>query len=404
MRKTFAIFLLMTLVLATSLVAASDLNVDVYEVRFDGLDIENQVSVAAGEAGELIPIDVYFTADENASDVEVSAWIQGDRSNSAERDFADLIEDKSYHARLGLILTDDIDPEEELTLYVRIETDAGNWEEAYTIGLQRKPYVADLLFVEFDSQAKAGSSVPVDVVVKNLGRHELEDLIVSVRIPELGVSKRAYFGDLTPVDSCDHEDEDDCDKEDAEERRLYLKIPTNANPGVYEVEVITYNDDAESYVRSNIEIVGAEDESTVVVPVTSKEFDVGQVVEYDLLIVNSGSNIAVYEIVPEVTEGLMVSADKTVVTVRAGSSEVVNLKVKASEKGTYSFAVNVNSENDLVQRVVMNATVMPSSFGGSNVAILTIVLVIIFIVLLIVLIVLLTRRPERMEELEESYY
>ena len=395
------------------IVAANNL-VTIHEVRLNGINITSGSNIVAGESGEVVPISIYFTANENASEVEISAWIQGHRDEAVEKDFKDLIEGKDYIGRLSLKLPEDIDPEEELTLYVRIETDAGNWEESYTVGMQRKPYEAAVLFVSVDKTIEAGRSVPVDVVIKNLGRHDLDDLIVRVGIPELGISKSAYFGDLTPTDKCTIElqltnstvvlEGEDCDdNEDARERRIYLDIPENVDAGVYELVVEAYNSKTSESVKENVAIVGTETASNVLIPVSTKEVETGKTTTYDLIIVNPTSKIGVYEIIPETVEGVIVTVPQPIVTVTAGGSKTVQVRVTAgSKEGTYPFSLDINSNNQLIKKVTLTANVTEKVFA-SNVTILTIVLAIIFVVLLIVLIVLLTRKP-RTEEPEESYY
>jgi hypothetical protein len=402
MKTTFLVALI-ALMAVISLVVVSamstdELDLNLHQIKVNDIDVTNG-SIVAGEAGEVVPVSIYFTADENASDVQISAWIQGHRSGAAEEDFRDLISGNDYIGRLSLKLPSDIEPEEEFTLYVRIESDEGNFEQSFRVGMQREPYNADVLFVETDNTIKAGSSTPVDIVVKNLGRHDLEDLVVAVSIPELGISKRAYFGDLTPTDECN----DDCNKEDATERRLYLEIPANVKAGVYEMSIQAYNSHTDSLVKKNVAIAGTEQTSSVLVPVTSKGIATGETVTYDLIVTNPGDRLGVYEIIPETVEGLVVTVSQPIVTVQAGDSKTVQVQVTAGNKeGTYAFALDVNSNGQLVQRVSLSANVTGKAIT-SNVTILTIVLAIVFVVLLIVLIVLLTRKPAK-EELEESYY
>jgi hypothetical protein len=141
---------------------------------------------------------------------------------------------------------------EGLTLYVRISDKNNEVEEGYSIMLQRETYAYEFLQADAPIKASAGEIIAVDVVLKNVGNNELEDSFVSVAIPELGVSKKAYFGDLTPSDCAD----DDCDKEDARERRVYLVIPTDAKTGDYTIEVKASNYDANAVVKKVISIAG----------------------------------------------------------------------------------------------------------------------------------------------------
>lgn len=401
----FLIAIVSVLALVANVVASDDLNITPNEVYFDGIQINSGSNVVSVEAGQTVPVRIYFTANEDAEEVQVSAWLQGERSNAVEQDFADLIVDSDYNARLSLAVPSDLDEiDEDLTLYVRIESDSGNWEEAFTIRLQRAPYKADVLFIDVDSNVKAGSSVPVDIVISNMGRHELDNVIVAARISSLGIQKQAFFGDLSPTD-----DEDDFgeDATDAVERRMFLSIPANVQPGIYALEVEAYNSDTSASITKNIAISNSETESRILTSVTGKDIARGGSATYDLIVVNSGSNIGVYEIVPGTATNLVVSVDQPILTVAAGSSKVVKVNVQAGDNtGTYPFTIDVTSDGQLVNKVSLSANVVSKTavVGSSNVVILTVVLAVVFIVLLIVLIVLLSRKPEKTEEFGESYY
>jgi len=370
---------LAVIALATTFVsAANSLDITVNEIKVNGMEIPD-FDVAA-EANEVVPVTLQFTANENASDVKVSAWISGESKDRVEISFRDLVEGKEYVARLALGLPSKIDPEEDKTLILRIESDAGDWESDsnLVLGMQRAPYNANLIFAELDSTVQAGSSVPVDIVVKNDGRHNIEDLVVEVSIPELGISKKAYFGDLVPVDECDDED---CNHQDSVEGKISVKIPSNAKTGTYQVNIKASNDDTDSIIKKQITVVGSELEASVIVPVSTKELSKGDSADYDVVIVNSGSNIAVFELVPATTEDLIVSVANPVVTVQAGSSQTVKVNAKTLKEGTYSFAVDVNSDNALVKKVNFTAKVASKPLA-SNTVVLTIVLAIILVVLL----------------------
>ncbi len=386
------------LTLTTLVVADNSLNVSDVRIFVDDFEVDG-VSGVSVEAGDVVPVEIFFKAGKNATDVEVSAWVEGERSDAAEKDFADLIEGKSYHARLSLRFPEDLDEtEEDLTLFVRIEADGGSFEDEFDINVQREPDKASIIFAETVREVEAGSSFPVDIVLKNLGRHELDDAIVRVSIPELGISRRAYFGDLVAV-----EDNGDNDDEDARERRIYLRIPSNVESGVYDLVIEGGNEDSVDRMETSISIAGAEGATKVIVPVKSREIAQGDTETYEVIIVNKGNSVGVYEVMPQTSENIVVSVDNPVVTVPAGESKTVNIRVKGLEEGTHSFGVDVTADNNLVESVALTGSVTGET-QVSDIAILTIVLAIIFVVLLIVLIVLLTRKPTAEEELEESYY
>lgn len=401
--KAILVFLIAILAITVMPLLASAVQIGSLAVNIDTVSIKGVDTIAqtiSGEAGETIPLRVVFTANEDISDVKVRMYISGYRefiSESTKR--TKVFNGTTYSELLSLKLPSDINPSEDYTLYVRVETKTGYAEESYKLKVQRESYNLEVLNAEVARSATAGSTLNVDVVLKNRGIENLDDSFVIVRIPALGVEKKAYFGDMAPTDLCN-----DCDKQDVSERTLSIKIPSDAKAGIYTLEIEAYNGDSTVTTTKSIVVTGSEQISEVLTAVTGKEVAAGSTATYDLVIINSGDRIAVYEIVPETAQNLIVSVDEPIVTVPADSSRIVKVNAKAGEvTGTFNFAVNVNSQDKLVKRVNLSANVTKASVA-SNVVILTIVLAIVFIVLLIVLIVLLTRKPEKVEEFGESYY
>jgi uncharacterized membrane protein len=408
--KTMFGFLLavFTVALFASFASAASLQLSGFTVEVNDLEVTNGNVAIVG--GDVLPVEIFFTAGEDATDVEVSAWIQGFRSETrVDRAFADLLDGSRYRSKLSVPVPVDLDEDEaterELTLIVRIESDEGNYEEEFTLQAQRQSHNLDLLLVEFDSVTKVDSTLPVSVVVKNFGRHEEEDTFVTISIPALGISKTTFFEDLNPIDVCN--DDGDCDKSDSRERRIFLTIPNGVAPGIYDVKITAVSEDAETTVIKPLSIVGTPVEGQVLANPAGKTFAVGESATYEMILVNTGNKIAIYNLVPEAHEALSVTLSDTLTTVPAGSSKTVLVTVKANREGTFNFGVTAVSDG-FSQTALYTATVNGRSSGVSgtsnNVVALTVVLAIIFVVLLIILIVLLTRKPERSEEFGESYY
>jgi uncharacterized membrane protein len=293
--------------------------------------------------------------------------------------------------------------DKEYTLYITVENPKTKDEWQFDFKVQRESYKLDVISFEFDRTASAGETLDIDVVIKNFGFHDLDDTFVKVNIPELGVSKKAYFGDLSPKNEKDKERGDD----DTVVGTLKVQIPSNAAAGVYEVELEAYNADSEVSTMKELVVLGAEQQSRVFVPIKSKEVTRNTEASYSLIIVNSGDEIGVYNVIPETAEGVSVTVSEPIVTVAAGSSRTVELMVRGTSTGTKSFAVSVNQDGKVIERIPLTANVVGgglSTGGSDNTVILTAILVIIFVVLLVVLIILLTRKPAKTEEFGESYY
>jgi hypothetical protein len=413
-----AVIALMTLTIVSA--DSHDLTTGSWSVEIDGTPV-TESDIAGIEAGETVPIEITFKAADCVDDVWVKAEIEVDGEEVEDRTGRfDLIEDSWYTKRLTLDVPEDIeDRTDEITLTITI-TDGDDKEDMeYTILLQRETYNVDFLDIDMPSEAEAGSVVAFDVVLKNWGSQDLEDVFVRVSVPDLAVSKKVYFGDIDPLDECeDWEDEcdghdnckysfKDCDWEDAAERRVYLTIPASASSGVYDVEIEAYNSDSSANLKRSLIVSGKEDATNVLTGASSKTLDIGEEVTYDIVIVNSGSSMKVYTLTPEQISGLIVDVDP-VVTVPADASRTVRVRVKATEsaeEGTHLVKINVESDGELIQQANLSANVERGTAQVANsVVVLTIVLVIIFVVLLIILIVLLTKRPATMETEETSYY
>ncbi|MEK6856193.1 MAG: hypothetical protein AABX66_03490 [Nanoarchaeota archaeon] len=356
-------------------------------------------------AGQSLPVKVVFTSTVNMSDVRVKAWISGDQEYAVSSDRFDVLATSVYSKFMSVQAPSNIDPAENLKLEISVEskTDGEVAHAQVSLATQRESYTVEILSVAMDPTVNAGSNIPIDLVLKNRGMHFAEDTFVKASIPILGIERKAYFGDLSPVDQGDNGDHPA--NQDAAERTMLLSIPAGAPAGIYTVQIEAYNADSSSVVTKKIAVVGASGDSRVVSSAVSKTFAVGDKASYSVTLVNSGNQARVYDVSFEAPADLTVSADETVFVVPAGSSKTVKVEASADKAGTYSFVVNLNSDGELVKKQSFEAQVKGSSVSGVNTTVvLTVILAIVFVVLLVVLIVLLTRKPQKTEEFGESYY
>jgi len=391
------VFLVVALAVAFISLSSVSAFASITGVEVNGVDALTNGRDVAVFAGEVLPIRVFFDGTDYSEDARVKVWISGNRDYTFSSQ------------RFDVQVPSDIDPSEPLMLEVSVESRNGGVADTVEIDLaaQRESYLVQALDVNMPTQVTAGEMLSADVVLKNRGRQFAEDTFVTVRIPALGVSNRVYFGDLSDIDQPLRDGSDDrLDKEDAAQRRVTLNIPANAPSGVYNVEFEVYNADYGETVTKRIAIVGASENSMVVLSSTSKTFAVGETASYTITLVNTGNKVRVYELEVIPSTGLKANVDESVVAVPAGSSKTVKVDVTATEAGKKTITVNVNSNGELVESKSLIANVEGrSGITGTNATVvLTVVLAIIFVVLLVVLIVLLTRKPEKKEEFGESYY
>ena len=368
-------------------------------------------------AGDRVPVRVVFEASddvdeflEETRDVQIVVWISGERAHAVESDRFDALEGKTYARTILVELPFDLDEnlEESRRLEIAVESDEEGTADETSIDLtvQRESYLLEILAVNMPQDVKAGQSLTLDIVLKNRGRQLAEDTFLRIRIPELGLETQTYFGDLSSVDTGG----DEVDREDAVERRTYIRIPADAPLGLYNVVIEAFNSDSFTSLEKRVLVGGAQEDTLVVTPSNSKTFSTGDTAVYELTLVNRGSVVRVYNIVADAPKGLNIDLSDTVIVVPAGSSKTVEISAASTLRDDYSFTAIINSDGKVVSDETFTATVTEGN-GSSGVKstdnaaiLLTVILAIVFIVLLVVLIVLLTRKPEQKEEFGESYY
>jgi hypothetical protein len=240
---------------AVNSVMAGYLDVSFNDVKVNDVQMYSGWNTLAGSPGETIPVVVQFTSYEDVQDVKLSVWIDGYKSEvSASTSRFDVKNGSTYIKRLSLTLPSVEDMEgltEGLTLYVRLADRSDETEMSYDMNMERDNYALEFLSVDAPSQASAGEIIALDVVLKNTGSRNADDTFVTAAIPELGVAKKAYFGDLVAQDNTDSND-----NEDARERRVYLVVPSDTKSGDYMIEVKASNYDSAATVKKVISITG----------------------------------------------------------------------------------------------------------------------------------------------------
>lgn len=367
-------------------------------IEIDGMNINNNPSVIAGED---VTVKVTFTSSVTTTGVRIKAELEGDKDSvEVMTGSFDVEAGHTYTKSLKLEVPFELKDvtSDDLELSVRIwNSDYESEYENMALRTQRPSYNPVVKSISVAQSVDAGETFPVDILVKNMGYNDLEDLYVTVGIPTLGVQKTAYFGDLVTKESCT----EDCEEEDTVSGRIYLEIPYGVEAGIYNLEVLVENDDVESTFVRQIAIENNLPEN-VIVTSDKKTVAVGQEAEYTLLLVNPTDSLLVYTIVAESNGEVSSSVDSAVVAVPAGSSKTVTVTAMAKSEGEYNFDVNVFSNEKLVEKVTLNLNA--EGRAVNPIVVLTVVLAIIFLVLLVVLIVLLGRKPQKTEEFGESYY
>ena len=416
-KKYLVSFLAVVAILVVvSSVGASDLansvRVDVDGTTVYGTASSDSLSV---QAGDSVQVDVWFTALQYDRNVMINAEIRGHGANAnVDSTLFNVEQNKSYKKTLTITVPNELkdDLSNEFSLKIKIEGDKyANDEIVIPLRIQRATYDVAIKSVSVDQTLQAGKTFPVQIVLKNIGYNDLNDLYVTAKIATLGLQKSSYFGDLVAITCNDNADygqlEGDaadlpygydtlhrkCVKDGVESvsGTLNLALPYDVQAGKYNLEITVQNGDTTS--TQNVEVVVQNDfDSTV--------FKSGN----SIWLVNPTDNVLGYRLVAESPATL----SDTIVFVPAGGSKTVT--VDPNTQGEYNFKVNVFSlKGETLNSIEFSGntsgkTATESATKTSPIVILTVVLAIIFIVLLIVLIVLIGKKPEKSGEFGESYY
>jgi len=371
MVSILAIVFVMSLVVSVSAAEeiATNLNIKVND------DLaSDDISVVAGED---ITIKVMFNALVDASDVTVKAEIEGNKVDSSTLSDPFDIENglrysRSLDVNVPYELKDEVSDDVTLTITVKQGSNFKTVDE-YTVRVQRPSYNADVMSIVTANTIEAGETFPVDVVLKNVGYNDLEDVYMTVELSALnGVERTVYFGDLVAI-----EDTDDEDDSTTVSGRINLQMPYNVEPGIYVLDVEASNDDFD--VKASKQIIVENSFPNTVIKAGN-----------DLLIVNPTDKLVVYRVVFPDSEQF--------VTIDSGSSKTVQVIPDSDD-----YTVNVvDMDGELVNTFTFSA--VEDASVTSPIVVLTIILAIVFLVLLVVLIVLIGKKPEKVEEFGESYY
>ena len=347
--------------------------------------------VASVIAGDTVTVRVEFTAvadfdlvtpeiQDSISNVRLRAEIEGNEGDvTAVTPYFDVEAGKTYVKTLTIKVpsVDNKDNvKEAMTLNLKLWNAGSETKvESLNLNVQREAYTVDVVSVNVDSSLNAGEVFPVEVMLKNTGYNDLEDVYVTVKIDALGIAKTAYFGDIVSVNHVDKNNDD----VDTVSGKVYLTLPFDVKEGKYTLEVVVKNSDTTVTETEEVFIANSFPEEVIKVA-------------NGLFLINPSTELRMYKVVTP--------SDETIVSVQAGTSKTVD--VKATSAGYTVTVTRMNGE------VVGTFSFDASSSGqlivnGSPVVVLTAILAVVFLILVVVLVVLMTKKPKKSEE-SESYY
>jgi len=272
MMKRLVLALMFVLSILSVPVLADSSNYEITNVGINGQSYQDIVYV---ERGDSVSVEVYFTGTGETTDVNMKAWIGGYEYDNVQvsSEMFDVQDGVSYKKTLKVEVPEDLDANQEYTLYVEIYDDIDVETYTATILVSKVRHSLEIQDVLVDSNVDAGDYTTATVRLENLGDKKEEDIKVTVSIPELGVEESTFLDELTN-NEIDNEDE-----ESSGDVSLTFQIPADAESGDYEVQVsVSYNkgydslEEATSISVASANAAETEDSSvTVVVEETEEE-------------------------------------------------------------------------------------------------------------------------------------
>ncbi|MCL6500576.1 MAG: hypothetical protein K6T16_00895 [Candidatus Pacearchaeota archaeon] len=397
--------------------------------------ITTQIATPGLERGGTTEVKVTFMANTNLEESKVKAWIGGYHDDiEAETSLFDVFANNTYTRTLNLEIPKDIDAKDTYTLHVDIQQkhDLSGIDEAdIDTTVQKIANVIDILGVELYDSAHyygtctgcaktfdAGTTLYVDVAVKNRGNYEAEDVYVRVTINELYIERTVYLGDL--------EASDEDDDEDAKSITVALQIPKNAR-GVYTLQVRAYNDEVSDTEFRDliIERLGEEEKEepregrVEMTPlITTNEIEVGKGAVYTIRVTNFGNSREDFVVSTVGTqggcEGACTGWGETIInpqsfSLNPGESRIVNVYLAVAENaivGEHTFSARIENGEEAKQfSFVANVTKPKGRLAPDLKTILMIVGIVLAVAVIVLLVILLTsKKSAEKTEVEESYY
>jgi len=400
-------------ILAMNVVATNqNVAVDYIEVNGDELELSNGYDINyAFERGEDINIKVRVRAFEDAEDVQIDADIKGYEYASYETDLIsdststfDLDENDTVSKNLKLQIPIKAD-KDYYKLRIRVADRFGDSDE-YTYSLHVKGVDrADAIEIKDYSFSPsntiyAGRSLLANVKLKNYGDRDLDDITVTVSIPELNVRDTATLDEL------------DADESETVEE-LLLRVPMNANPGDYQIKIMVEYDEYESATVTDIitvecyeDVVDVVDEATIVnVPSSTDMTEAGAV--FPISIKNNGAKDTIYSLGVSGVNWAEYRFDPAAdFIVESGMSKTVYLYLTADkiDAGEKFFKLQIKAGNE-INEVALSVNVAEAKSTGLRNALEIGLIILVVILIIIGLIIGFSKlKDNKSDDEAEAYY
>jgi len=360
------------------------------------------------EACENVDVKVAITGgDTEANNAVIRSWFRvNGQTEEAETGSFDIYPNNQYVRTMFLKMPCNVKELKIYTLHVEVEADEnlkGIYEADIDFDLQRLANELSIKSINVRAPCVTScTTVYADVVLKNTGNHDSNEIYVRATIKELGVSGQRYIDLLVP-----YKEEDESI---SQEVSIAIQLPSTVQPGTYTLEVTASSEEARDVTQSvQFTLSGTQAQSSVdVTPqVMTMEVTPGSNAVYTMIVTNRGTTSQTFTVESTGLEGwATVQLNPATFILSPGESKLVSLYVTANDNvvaGEHLFSAKVKYGNEL-KTVNFTANVAEGNEGLDTKTILMIVGIVLAVAIIILLIVLLAQKGKTEEKAEESYY
>lgn len=420
MKMIKAFLLMFLLILTSAFVSAQNVDVKYVEINgneFDTSVVGNHSDNLRVERGEDLDIKVALKALADVENVQVEADIYGYKYSHYEGNMVsstsktmDLAEGDNEYVELDISIPWKMDKKYTL-LRIRVgDEDGQSFEQVYQLHIvgiadEDAVVIRDFSFSP-SSSILAGRAFTTTVRVQNIGDDDLDDVKVTVELPELNVRDTEYLDELEADE-----------KETLEE--FLLRIPDCAEPGDYQVEITAEFGEYQSTKQTAIMTVlpgdacpvesgAAEDKVVITVP-EEQAVDAGTEISYPVMIKNEGRTAKTFTVTVSGVDswGTSRMSPSSVVVVPAGQTESIFLYVKPKEnaEGEKVFTTTIASDGES-ETIPLTANVAAAEKGAEGLEYgLKVALIVLVIILIIIgLVIGFTKLRDGGDESSQTYY
>lgn len=353
------------------------LDLDVIGVKINGDLVENgdEIRLSLDRDADIeVKVEMIALADVHGAAIEAEIYGDDHYQIDDQTETFDVKNKTLYIKTLDIALPDIMEVGEyDLRVTVAGRTGAvKTYNYLLRIDAQKHSVLIKDVTLNPENSVMAGRALLSVVRIRNSGEKTEESVKVTVSIPELGVSAVDYVDDIDPDDSVSTEE-------------LYMRIPSNADSGMYDVNIkVEYDEGFKSVAKKmQIDVVGGDseddsdsdsdsdrqpavkqDKTTIMVGSQTQDLARGQGgAIYPITISNEGSNSKSYTVSIAGTDAFaeVRVSPSTLIVVDGGKTDSVYVYLTAKEAaqiGSYTFSIDVSSNGQSLQKIPLSANVV----------------------------------------------